>query len=163
MTSAQQSTMKAGRSRRAALSGSIILNLFFLAVIGGYLLRPTFVARQTEGPMGRAVSIVESQLDSADAAAFEAVVQRDKSRNAEAERAIVASRDALETDLASEPFNPARAKVAVADTREALDRFIDSFSATVIDALGQLSPAGRKKLVALRRERLEALYPSKSP
>ncbi len=113
--------------------------------------------------MSRAVSLVESQLDSADAAAFEAVVQRDKSRNAEAERALVASRDALETGLASEPFDPARAKVAVANTREALDRFIDSFSATVIDALGRLSPAGRKKLVELRRERLDAFDPLKSP
>ena len=163
MALTRERTVNDGGARRIALSASIALNLFFVAVIGGYLLRPTFLARPSGGPMGRAVAAVESQLDDADATAFEAIVQRDKPRNAEAERALVASRDALETDLASEPFNPAKAKVAVANTREALDHIIDSFSATVIDALNHLSPAGRKKLVELRRERLEAFDPSKSP
>ena len=113
--------------------------------------------------MARATSLVESQLDSADAAAFEAVIQRDKLRNAEAERALVSSRDALEHELASEPFDQARARIAVTNINEAFSRFIDSFSATVIDALSQLSPKGRKKLIELRHERLGSLDPPPPP
>jgi hypothetical protein len=149
---------------RLGFQVSIILNLFFLALIGGFFLRPIIFAHQTDDPIDRAIALVEGQLGPSDAAAFDAIMTRDKAQNTEAKRQLISSRDALESELAVEPFDQARAKVAVANTRQAFDRFIEGFSATVLDALNQLSPAGRKRLVELRRQHLGTFDPvSPSP
>jgi hypothetical protein len=44
------------------------------------------------------------------------------------------------------------AKQALATWQASWNRFVDSFAPTLIDALAQITPEGRQRLVAQRRE-----------
>lgn len=139
------------RWRRTALPASIVLNLFLAAVIGGHLLH--IRAREAGGimPMARVLANAEAALPPQDAAAFGAVIRRDAPRYAEAAQQLGEARQELNRQFTAEKFDPQAARRALAAWSTAWDRFLGDFGNTLVTALAEVSPEGRRKLVAERR------------
>lgn len=81
--------------RRIALPASIVVNLFLVALIGGHLLRAHRSEASSETPLARALARAEARLPSKDAAAFGAVIRRDASHYAEAQKWLIEARQEL--------------------------------------------------------------------
>ena len=138
-----------------ALAASLVLNLFLAAVIGGNLLRPHVRAIPvpvSDSPLARALVRAEASLSPRDAAAFRAAIERGHSQYAQAEQQAMAARLALGQQVLAEPFDPQAASQALAVWRASSARFLDDFSGSLINALASISPEGRRRLMAERRE-----------
>jgi len=138
-----------------ALSLSTILNLFLLGVIAGHFLGGAGARELSITPMAGAVARAEAALGPADAAAFRAALARDRPRYAQSAEQVAAARRALVRQILAQPFDPRAATQALAAWRTSWDRFVGDFSGPLIDALAAISPAGRRRLIDARRERLE--------
>lgn len=132
--------------KQIALPVSFALNLFFVAVIGGYWLSTTYEYAGT--PVARALTQAEASLSPGDAAAFRVVIQRDASRYRQAEQQLRDARRALRYQVEAERFDPAGTRKALTAWRAAWNHFMDSFEGPLVDALAQVSPDGRRDLVA---------------
>lgn len=137
--------------RWAALIASMILNLFLVALISGYFLRGGNTRAGFGSPLPRVLARVEAILPSKDAAAFAAVIQRDAPRFQNASRQLAEARHDLERQIAAEPFDQEGARRAMIAWRRAWNGFFDEFGNTLVDGLAQVSPEGRRKLIAERR------------
>lgn len=142
--------------RWLALSLSLVCNVFLAAVIAGHFLsrRVGTLAVPTGGtPLARALERTQAILPAKDAAAFRAVLERDKPRYAEAAIQVAVARGALEREIAAEPFDPRAASQALSAWRTSWNGFVDDFSGPLIEALSAISPEGRRRLVLARRAR----------
>lgn len=142
--------------RRIALPASIVLNLFLAAVIGGHLWHNRHAEPAVGGPFARALANAAARLPPQDAATFTAVMKRDAPHYAEAAQQLAAARQALVREIIAEPFDPAGLQQALAAWRTAQNRFLDDFSGSFLDAVGQLSPEGRRKLIPERLQQRAA-------
>jgi len=138
-----------------ALSLSVVLNLFLLGVIAGHFLSRGGAREISVTPMARAVERAEAALGPADAAAFRAALERDRPRYAQSAEQVASARRALARQIAAEPFDPRATSQALAAWRMSWDHFVGDFSGPLIDALAAISPQGRRRLIDVRRERLE--------
>jgi uncharacterized membrane protein len=134
--------------RRIVLPASVILNLFLLAVIGGYLVHARYHRMAMGPPLTRVLARAEAILGPKDAAAFGTVMRRDASKFATSSQQLREAREQLEAQISAEPFNPTATRQALSATQGAWDRFIDQFSDTLVEGLAQVSPEGRRKLMA---------------
>jgi uncharacterized membrane protein len=143
--------------RWLALALSVVLNLFLLAVIGGHFLSHRVgSARIAAGtPMAGAIARAEAVLDPADAAAFRAVLAHEQPRYTPSAEAVDAARRALAQRIIAEPFDPRAVSAALDTWRASWVRFMGDFSGPLIDALSSISPQGRRRLIEMRRKRLE--------
>jgi uncharacterized membrane protein len=136
--------------RRVALAVSIVVNFFLLAIVVGHLLR---ARPQTRAglPLARALAAAEASLPPADSVRFSAVLRRDAPKYAEAEHQLVEARRELAKQMTADNFDPEKARAAFAKWRVAWNRFLDDFSGTLVDAVGEISPAGRRQLATERK------------
>ena len=141
--------------RHRALLISIVLNLFLAALIVGHVLHHRQALSQEESPLAHALANAEASLPARDKPVFRQVVQRDMPDYAEAARRLVAARNDVERQIAAEPFQADAVRQALTRWRAAWNGFFDAFSGTLIDALGRISPEGRRSLIA-ERERVRA-------
>jgi hypothetical protein len=139
--------------RRFALPASVLLNLFLIALIGGHLLRHP---ADDVGPGGislpRVLANAQASLSPSDAAAFGSVMRRDAPRYLESARKLADARAQLERQITAQQFDEPAVKQAFAVWQASADRLLDDIGSTLVDALGQVSPEGRQKLVANRRK-----------
>ena len=133
---------------RIALPVSILLNLFLLAVIGGYLLHVRNRSENPVAPLARALLRAESILPKKDAEVFGAAIHRDEPLFRRSWEQLREARQELDRQIAAEPFDPAATRQSVRATQAAWDRFVAEFSNTLVDSLAHISPEGRRKLVS---------------
>lgn len=141
--------------RRFVLPASLLLNLFLIALIGGHLLRrDAHQASLAAAPMplARALAAAESTLSPADAAAFGTVMRRESPHVAESVRQIAEARRALGRQIMAEPYDAKATRDAMAAWQASWNHFFEQISNPLVDALGQISPEGRQKLVDERRK-----------
>jgi len=142
--------------RWLALSLSLLCNVFLVALIAGHFLSrrigPAAIPLGA-APMARALERTQAILSPQDAAAFRAVLVRDRPRYLQSALRVAAARRELGRRIAAEPFDPRAAGQALAAWRTSWDGFVDAFSGPLIDALSTISPDGRRRLVAERRAR----------
>ncbi len=129
---------------------SLLLNLFLVAVIAGYLLRTHVHGTRAAAPLPRMLANADARLSSRDAAAFRQVLQRNESRYAQAERDLREARRTLRRQIAAEPYDPVAVRRDLAAWQSAWNRVMEGFSEPLVEALGQVSAEGRRKLVADR-------------
>jgi len=136
-----------------ALAVSLIVNFFLIAVIGGRWLHhgPAQVESGSQ-VLARAIANAEASLSPADAAAFGAVMTRDAPRYEQAGRQLGEDRVALERQITAEPYDPQAVRQAFARWQASWNRFIDSADDTIVEALGRISPEGRRKLIEQRHQ-----------
>jgi uncharacterized membrane protein len=135
--------------RRMALPASIILNLFLVAIIGGYLLS----GRGSSGVrFALALAHAEAILPPKDAEAFRTTVHRDEANFADARKQLREAREELARQIGADQFDRTATRQALANLMTSWNRFMDAFSPTLIEALSQVSSEGRRKLLAVRPE-----------
>lgn len=155
---ASLSTTDTARWRRLALPASLLLNLFLIAMIGGFLLHkpvPGSAASAAAAPIWRALATVQSSLSPQDARAFNTVIARDRPRASAAFLKLLAAREALARQVSAERYDPEATRQALAAWRTSWDGFILDFSDTLVDALAQVSPDGRRQLLQAAAKRGE--------
>jgi uncharacterized membrane protein len=142
-----QDSPKPSLWRRIALPISIILNLFLVALIVGYVL-------YGQGASGVrfafALANAETILPPKDAGAFRTVVRRDEANFIDARKQLREARQELVRQIGSDQFDQAATRQALANLMTSWNHFMDEFSPTLIEALSQVSPDGRRKLLAVR-------------
>ena len=159
-------TDRGGRSaylRRIALPASLVLNLFLIAVIGGHLLRGNFtrLAAPPAGVPGRALANAMARLAPQDAAAFRRSLERDAPRFAPARQQLAERGAELARRVSAERFDPEATSQALAAWTASWDHFMASFDGPLVDALSQVSPEGRRKLMlAAQQDREQKLGPA---
>lgn len=133
-----------GRVRRWLLVGSLLLNLFLAAVLSGQYLHH----REENAPiLMRVLQHVTSRLDAEDAQAFRDVIRQEAPRYAQANENLARARAEIDRQLLASTFDPVATQVAIQHWQSAWDIFVGAFSTVLVDALGHLSPEGRRALV----------------
>jgi hypothetical protein len=135
---------------RWALLGSLVCNLFLAALIGGFLLRTRLHGHIPEMSLARALSNAEATLSPPDAARFDQVMKQQAPQFAASALQFAKARNELEGQIMAEPFDSRTAKLAYRDWTEKLDKFDHAIGDALVDALAQVSPEGRRKLIAYR-------------
>jgi uncharacterized membrane protein len=136
---------------RIALAASIVLNIFFIALIGGHVLRGRLSTAPNENPLARTLANAEATLSPSDAAAFRRGMQSDAPHFEDAATKLAAARRAVAQQIAAEPFNADAVHQALKRWQMALNNFFDAFSDPLVDALAKVSPDGRRRLIAERQ------------
>lgn len=153
MSDVVQSDRGSPRWRRFALSASVVLNLFLIAMIGGHLWQSRVRVHldNSSTPLSRVLARAEASLSSEDAAAFGAVMRENEPRYMADAQRLAATRRLLDAQITAEQFDPEATRKALADWRSAWLRFMDDFSDPLVTALSKVSPEGRQKLVNQRK------------
>ena len=135
-----------------ALALSLVLNLFLIAVIGGHWLGMRRAGTSTCAAMDVEASLArfESELSPNDAAAFRSVLRRDAPRYTQSMQQLAEARKALRQQILAEPFNEATASQALATWQTDLNQFMNDFRGPFMDAVAEISPEGRRRLVPAR-------------
>jgi hypothetical protein len=144
----EETIRKSSRWWRIVLPVSLVLNLFFVALIGGHMLRVHRIGEGFGTPLGRALAHAQASLSSQDAAAFGAAIRRGAPRYGQDLRDLAEARQALNSQVTAETFDPDATRQAVKGWETAWGRFVDDFTDSFIDALAGISPEGRRKLVS---------------
>lgn len=142
--------------RWLALALSLLCNVFLAALIAGHFLSHRGRLAGLAGgatPIAAAFERAQAILSPQDAAAFRAVLARDRPRYARAALRVALARRELGRQLTAQPFDPRAASEALAAWRASWNDFVNDFSGPLIDALAAISPEGRQRLVAERRAR----------
>jgi Heavy-metal resistance len=96
----------------------------------------------------------EASLPPRDAASFGAAIRRDAPHYAQAAQQLTEARQEFWRQVTAEQFNQYDVRQALDAWRTAWNRFLDDFSSTIVAALAEVSPEGRRKLMAERRFQL---------
>ena len=131
----------------AALGASVALNL----LLGGLLAFGGPHGPRPPRGFDRMVARVERALPEADRPRFRAVIEADRSRYAGALRALREAGDAVDAEIAREPFDPAAMEAALGRWSDGLAAFNAAFAGTMVRAMGEVSPEGRARIAADRR------------
>ncbi len=138
-----------------ALWASLALNAFLAALVGAHLVRAAAAPTRQYG-IDAAIARMAAILPPDDAARFRAVLAADRSRYEPARREVEQARVALARAIGHEPFDAARADAAMQAWRARWPAFADEFSASILNAVGTISAAGRARLAADMQHRAEA-------
>ena len=136
--------------RRFVLPGSLLLNLFLVAVIGGRLFYGRAERLDGANMLSRLTTRAEAVLPADEAKAFKGVIARDAPRFAKPRQQRGGAGAELVRLVVADPYYKTAAGQALLAWKAAWDSFADDFSDTLVDALGQVSPEGRRKLIAGR-------------
>jgi uncharacterized membrane protein len=137
--------------RRMGMSVSVVLNLFLIALIAGHLWQVRRYEALSGAPLNRVLAEAEARLPPQDAAAFSAVVKRDTPQFTTAAQELADARLELGRQLTAEKFDQQATRQAFVVWRAAWNRFLGRFESTLVEALAQVSPEGRRELVKGRR------------
>lgn len=152
--------------RRLALPCSLLLNIFLVALICGYMLhRPSSEAPASPLTPGAriwpALAGISARLSQPDAAAFRGTLARGLPRAAASSRDLLAARVELARQVSAEHFDREATRQALMAWRQRWDAFLDDYSDTLVDALAAVSPEGRRELIhAAQRSRGRLIGPS---
>ncbi len=147
--------MSRNTARTVGLWASLALNAFLAALVGAHLVRAAAAPPRRFG-IDAAIARMAAILPPADAAQFRATLAADRSRYEPPRREVEQARRAVARAIGREPFDAARARAAMQAWRERWPAFADAFSASILDAVGRLSPGGRARLAAYMQHGAEA-------
>jgi len=134
---------------RMILPLSIILNIFLVAVIAGHMIRQR--SEETQTGLAHALANAEKNLPLEDAEKFRDVMRKDGPQFLKAAANLAYARNELEKLVAAETFDAAATAQALDTWENTWVSFVNDFKGTLIEALGKISPEGRRKLVDGRR------------
>jgi uncharacterized membrane protein len=142
-----------GRRCGIVATASLIFNIFLLALIGGHVLRHHGERAPSAVPtnLARALADAEASLSPSDAAKFRDVMTRGAPLYAQSAKQLAGARFALERQIVAEPFDRQAVHNAFVAWQQSWNRLFDNVDDTLIEALAQVSPEGRRKLIAQRQ------------
>jgi uncharacterized membrane protein len=143
---------------RIALPVSLVLNLFFVALIGGHMLHTLYRGRNAGSPLARALANAEAVLPAQDAARFGAVIRGGAPQYMKSLQQLGEARRELDRQMLADQFDPDGFRRALAQWETAWNGFLNDLTSPLVQALAEISPEGRRNLVAARRaERMRSL------
>lgn len=138
------------RSTRLLLLCSLALNLFFVGAAGTLLARHYLTVPAASAPIDRSVAgrieRLAATLPAADADILRAEFRADTARVEAAQATYRQAQDRVREALRAEPFDPARLRAAMAETRSARPAFDQALQELIASAAGKMSKAGREKI-----------------
>jgi Spy/CpxP family protein refolding chaperone len=138
------------------LTASLLFNIFLLAIIGGHVLRHHGEQGVSALPnLAHALANAEASLPPSDAAKFHDVMTRGAPLYAQSAKQLAEARSALRRQIVTEPFDRQAVHSAFVAWQQSWNRLLDNADDTLIEALAQVSPEGRRKLLAQRQAQAE--------
>ena len=101
--------------------------------------------------LARALADAETSLPPSDAAKFRDVMTRGAPLYAQSAKQLAEARAALQRQIVAEPFDRQAVHSAFVAWQQSWNRLLDNADDTLIEALAQVSPEGRRKLIAQRQ------------
>jgi len=146
--------------RRVAVAASVALNLFLLAYNGASITHLATTVGSSRPMFTTVLTQAESRLSPDDAARFRAVMTREAPHYIAEAQQLGLYRDGIIRIILSEPFDPAAARSEISAWREAWFGFTKTFGDALVDAMSQISPQGRRELLAsIDATRRSGLHP----
>ena len=133
---------------RIALPLSLVLNMFLLAFLGGQMLRATPEVPRGDDPLARNLAVAEATLPASDARSFRETLLKEEPRYARAVRKVTEARQEMLKQMSADPYDPVATLAALSATQSAWTEFMDAIGGPLVDAIGQISPEGRRTVVA---------------
>lgn len=133
---------------RIALPVSLVLNMFLLAFLGGQMLRATPEVQRGDDPLARILAVAEATLPASDARLFRQTLLKEEPRYARAVRKVTEARQEMLKQMSADPYDPVATLAALSATQSAWTEFMDAIGGPLVDAIGQISPEGRRTVVA---------------
>ncbi|GBQ62066.1 hypothetical protein AA103196_0211 [Ameyamaea chiangmaiensis NBRC 103196] len=135
------------RSLRRSLVASVFANVFLLAVVAGFIL-PHHRAETRHPPLTSVLAEVEKRLRPEDARQFRTVIEQNDPHMEEDSRRLSRARRRVNRLILSDPLDTRELRAAMAEWREDWNLFTAPFDTALVVALSQISPTGRKLLIA---------------
>lgn len=138
---------------RLVLVVSLVVNLFLVAVIGGHVLhsRPSQDTPRSKTFIGAVLAHAEAALPPEDAAAFGRVMHRNAGLFVGSAANLSTARADIERQIAEEHLDKDATLAALMRWRVQWNNFFEDFTPTLVEALAEVSPEGRRKLLAQHR------------
>lgn len=133
---------------RIALPVSLVLNMFLLAFLGGQMLRARPEVPRGDDPLARILAVVEATLPASDARLFRQTLLKGEPRYARAVKKVTEARQEMLKQVSAEPYDPVATLTALSEMEGAWTEFMDAIGGSLVDAIGQISPEGRRAVVA---------------
>jgi Spy/CpxP family protein refolding chaperone len=135
------------RSRRSALSLSILLNLFLLAFLLAQHLRPLHPhAPDEHGEFARVIGEMSAALSPEDAARLHAAFTARTAELEAAHRAFGTAMAEVRARIAQTPFDPAQLRAAMDAAGQQRQAMGQLFASVILAAVPEMTPAGRLAL-----------------
>lgn len=133
---------------RIALPVSLVLNMSLLAFLGGQMLRVTPEVQRGDDPLARILAVAEATLPASGARLFRQSLLKEEPRYARAVRKVTEARQEMLKQMSADPYDPVATLAALSATQSAWTEFMDAIGGPLVDAIGQISPEGRRTVVA---------------
>jgi uncharacterized membrane protein len=138
------------RNTRILLLCSLALNLFFVGAAGTLLARHYLAPSASVTPIDRSVAgrieRLAVTLPSPDADILRAEFRGDTARVEAAQAIYRQAQERVREALRGEPFDPARLRAAMVETRTARPAFDQALQELIASAAVKMSKAGREKI-----------------
>ena len=133
---------------RIALPVSLVLNMFLLAFLGGQMLRARPEVTRGDDPLARILAVAEASLPASDARSFRQTLLKEEPRYAQAVMKVTEARQEMLKQVSADPYDPVATLTALSAMQGAWTEFMDAIGGPLVDAIGQISPEGRRTMVA---------------
>ncbi|MFN3320068.1 MAG: periplasmic heavy metal sensor [Allorhizobium sp.] len=138
---------------RITLALSLVLNMFFLAFLGGQMLRPVPDIPRSADPLARLLAVAQATLPPSDAKLFREALLKEEPRYAQAVKRFTQAREEALNQISANPYDPVSTLMALSAMQSAWAEFMDTISGPVVDAIGEVSTEGRRRAVADQKAR----------
>lgn len=121
-------------------------------VLAGLLLTRPMASEPRGRGLDRMLGRIEAALPAEDRPRFRAVLDTERDRYADELAAMRTAHAAVDEAMAREPFDPAALRAALDAWTGRWAAFNAAFTGTMVDAIQAVSPTGRARIAAARRE-----------
>lgn len=139
------------RSSRWWLVGSLILNVSFFTAAIGRAVHSSLEPPRQQSTFGSVLTQARAVLSPNDLKAFLAAIHRDAPDFDEADGKLAEARRTVLLQIASPRFDQSATRSALINLRARWTTFSDEFREPLIQALAEVSPDGRRRLVSPSR------------
>lgn len=138
---------------RIALPVSLVANIFLLAFLGGQMLGPRSETPGNDNPLARVLAVAEATLSPSDARLFRQYLLRDEPQYAQAVKRLTQARQEMLRQISADPYDPVATLTSLSAMQSAWAEFMDTISGPLVAAIGEISPEGRRRVVADQKEK----------
>lgn len=110
-------------------------------------------APRSDDPLVRILAVAEATLPPSDAKLFRQTLLRDEPRYAQAVKRLTQARQELLKQISADPYDPVTTLTALSAMQSAWTDFMDSIGRPLVDAIGEISQEGRRKVVTDQKEK----------
>ena len=111
------------------------------------MLRATPEVPRGDDPLARILAVAEATLPASDARSFRETLLKEEPRYARAVRKVTEARQEMLKQMSADPYDPVATLAALSAMQSAWTEFMDAIGGPLVDAIGQISPEGRRKVL----------------